>query len=107
MQVNLTGQNIDLTDPIRQYVETKFDRIRRHFDNLIDAHVVLNVEKQTHHVEATLAISGRKIFAESTDGDMYAAIDAMIDKLDRQVLKHKEKMQDHHHEVPHKNIHVG
>lgn len=107
MQVNVTGQNIDLTDPIRSYVESKFDRIKRHFDHLIDVHVVLNVEKQTQHAEATLSTRGKTFFAESQDMDMYAAIDSMIDKLDRQVLKHKEKLRDHHHEVPHKNIHLG
>lgn len=104
MQIDVTGQNIDITDPLRDYVCSKFDRIKRHYDNLIDVHVVLKVQKETQHAEATVLASGKHMFADASNGDMYAAIDAMVDKLDRQLLKYKEKLKDHHAEVPHKNI---
>lgn len=102
MQINVTGQNIHLTNPLREYVEAKFDKIRRHFNHLIDVHVVLDVEKQSQHAEATVNAQGRAIFADATERDMYAAIDAMVDKIDRQVIKHKERLKNHHHTVPHK-----
>lgn len=72
------------------------EKIERHFDNVTDIHVILRVEKLQHKAEATLALSGSRIFADSVDGDMYAAIDSLSDKLDRQVRKYKEKLKDHH-----------
>jgi putative sigma-54 modulation protein len=96
MQLTLTGHHIDVTPALRSYVEKKLDRIVRHFDQVIDVHCVLTVEKLQHKAEATLAVSGGKIHADATDGDMYAAIDALADKLDRRVKKHKEKLTDHH-----------
>jgi putative sigma-54 modulation protein len=96
MQLTLTGHHIDITPALRSYVEKKLDRIVRHFDQVIDVHCVLTVEKLQHKAEATLAVSGGKLHAEAVDGDMYAAIDALTDKLDRLVKKHKEKMNDHH-----------
>jgi putative sigma-54 modulation protein len=103
MQINLTGKNIQITDPLRTYVEGKFARINRHFDDLIDVHVVLDVAKLEQHAEATIKTRGKAIFADARESDMYAAIDALTDKLDRQVIKHKEKMRDHH-AVPAKAI---
>ncbi len=96
MQVNLTGHHVDLTAPLRDYVNEKMDRLARHFDEVIDAHVVLEVEKLRHKAEATLFVSGNKIHADAVEADMYAAIDSLTDKLDRQVVKHKEKRKDHH-----------
>jgi putative sigma-54 modulation protein len=96
MQMKLTGHHIDITDALRGYVETKFLKLERHFDHLTDIHVILTVEKNRHKAEATLLLSGNKLFADSTEDDMYAAIDGLIDKLDRQVIKHKEKITDHH-----------
>ena len=96
MQLTLTGHHIDITPALRGYVEKKLDRILRHFDQVIDVHCVLSVEKLRHQAEATLAVSGGKLHADATDADMYAAIDALTDKLDRLVKKHKEKMTDHH-----------
>lgn len=96
MNINLTGHHIDITDSMRDYVNSKFDRLERHFDNVTDVHVVLGVEKVRHKAEATMHISGGTLFADSVEEDMYAAIDALVDKLDRQVKKHKEKMTDHH-----------
>ena len=98
MQINITGHHIDLSPALRQYVEAKFKRVERHFDHLNDIHVVLSVEKQRHRAEATIHVSGGKIFADAENGDMYTAIDVMVGKLDRQVKKHKEKLTDHHQE---------
>ncbi|MGB5427955.1 MAG: ribosome-associated translation inhibitor RaiA [Gammaproteobacteria bacterium] len=96
MKINLTGHHVDLTDPLREYVNSKMDRLERHFDHVTDTHVVLSVEKLRHKAEATMHISGGKIFADAEQENMYAAIDSLVDKLDRQVKKHKEKMTDHH-----------
>jgi len=95
MQLTLTGHHIDVTPALRDYVEKKLDRVLRHFDQVIDVHCVLTVEKLQHKAEATLGVSGAVIHADSIDGDMYAAIDALADKLDRRVRKHKEKLTDH------------
>mgnify|MGYP001812858988 FL=1 len=96
MQLNLTGHHVDLTSSMRDYVNSKMERLERHFDIVQDIHVVLSVEKLRHKAEATLHINGGNVFADAVEGDMYAAIDALTDKLDRQVKKHKEKMTDHH-----------
>ena len=96
MQLNLTGHHVELTDPMRDYVNSKMERLERHFDHVTDIHVVLSVEKTRHKAEATMNVSGGKLFADSVKEDMYAAIDGLVDKLDRQVKKHKEKLTDHH-----------
>jgi putative sigma-54 modulation protein len=96
MQLNLSGHHVDVTPALKGYVEKKLERIARHFDHVIDVHCVLTVEKLRHKAEATLSISGGRIHADAVDGDMYAAIDALVDKLDRRVRKHKEKLTDHH-----------
>ena len=95
MQLTVTGHHVDVTPALRDYVEKKMDRVVRHFDQVIDVHCVLTVEKLQHKAEATLGVSGAVIHADSIDGDMYAAIDALADKLDRRVRKHKEKLADH------------
>jgi putative sigma-54 modulation protein len=96
MQLKLTGHHIDVTPALRGYVTKKLDRVARHFDHVIDVHCVLTVEKLVHKAEATLGVSGAVIHVDAEDGDMYAAIDALVDKLDRRVRKHKEKQSDHH-----------
>ena len=96
MQLSVTGQQIDVTDSLRNYVSSKIDKIERHFDLVSDIHCILKVEKLRHTAEATVSVNGGKIFADSTEDDMYAAIDSLVDKLDRQVRKYKEKMVDHH-----------
>jgi putative sigma-54 modulation protein len=96
MQLSITGHHVEISDSLKEYINNKMMRVKRHFDHVIDAHVVLDVAKQRHTAEATLQISGSTIHAASEDEDMYAAIDAMIDKLDRQVRKYKEKSTDHH-----------
>ena len=96
MQLNVTGHHIDLTDSLQNYVKDKMERLERHFDNVTNVHVVLTVQKLRHKAEATIHISGADVFADSEDADMYAAIDALADKLDRQIKKHKEKQTNHH-----------
>lgn len=96
MQVILTGHHIDITDSLRDYVNSKMEKLERHFDSVTDIHVVLSVEKLRHKAEATVHVTGNNIFADQTEEDMYAAIDGLVDKLDRQVKKHKEKLKDHH-----------
>lgn len=96
MQINLTGHHIDITSALRDYVHEKFKRLERHFTQLIDAHVILTVEKLEHKAEASMLVSGNKLFADAVEHDMYAAIDGLVDKLDRQVVKHKEKLKKHH-----------
>jgi putative sigma-54 modulation protein len=87
---------VEVTAALRSYVEKKMERLTRHFDNVIDLHCVMTVEKLQHKAEATVHVSGGNIHADAVDSDMYAAIDLLADKLDRSVLKHKEKLQDHH-----------
>lgn len=96
MQLNLTGHHVDITTSMRDYVTNKLERLERHFDHVTNVHVILSVEKLRHKAEATIHVTGNNIFAECEDEDMYAAIDSLIDKLDRQVRKHKEKVTDHH-----------
>lgn len=95
MQINLTGHHVEITDSLRSYVDSKFEKLERHFDHINNVHVILNVEKLNQKAEAKLNVDGGEIFAASENDDMYAAIDALIDKLDRQVIKHKEKMKKH------------
>ncbi|RUO42852.1 hypothetical protein CWE15_05460 [Aliidiomarina taiwanensis] len=95
MQINLTGHHVDITDPLRSFVDTKFAKLQRHFDHITNVHVVLTVEKLRQKAEATIHLSGGELFATSEHEDMYAAIDGLIDKLDRQVIKHKEKLRKH------------
>ena len=95
MNLNLTGVHLDVTPAIRAYVVAKIDRVNRHFDHVIDVNVILSVDKLRQKCEANLHVRGKDIHAESIDADMYAAIDALADKLDRQVLKYKEKQSAH------------
>lgn len=96
MQIDLTGQHVDITSPLREYVNSKLERLARHSAQVMDVHVILSVEKLRHKAEATLRVNGGSVFADATEEDMYAAIDALTDKLDRQVKKHNEKLNDHH-----------
>ena len=95
MQINLTGHHIEITDSLRTYVDTKFSKLERHFDHISNVHVILNVEKLAQKAEATVHLSGAEVFASAENTDMYAAIDSMVDKLGRQVIKHKEKLKKH------------
>ncbi len=95
MQINLTGHHLDLTDALRDYVNDKFRRLERHFDHINNVHVILEVDKVRQKAEAKLNVNGGEIFATSEEEVMYAAIDSLVDKLDRQVIKHKEKLIRH------------
>ena len=95
MQVIVTGHHLEITDALRAHIDAKFEKLARHFDNVTDVHVILSVEKLVQKAEATLQLSGAKLFAEDHQEDMYAAIDAMVDKLERQIAKHKEKTGSH------------
>jgi putative sigma-54 modulation protein len=95
MQINLTGHHVDITEALKGYVDSKFERLARHFDHVLDVHVILSVEKLRQKAEATIQVNGARVFADAVHEDMYAAIDGLIDKLDRQILKHKEKKSSH------------
>ncbi len=91
MNLKLTGNHVEITDPMREYVISKISKIKRHFDHVIDVSVILSVDKLKQKAEANVHIRGKDIFVETDSEDMYASIDSLVDKLDRQILKHKEK----------------
>lgn len=95
MHINFTGHNIEVTKALQNLVESKFTKIKRHFDNITSAHVVFEVEKHEKKVEATIHIPGHQLHASGKSDDMYKAIDQMIAALDKQVIKYKEKMNEH------------
>ena len=96
MQLDITGHHVEVTEPLREYVVSKLDKISRHFDLVSDVHCILTVEKLRHKAEATVSLNGAKLYADATEEAMYAAIDSLADKLERRVRKHKEKLVDHH-----------
>jgi putative sigma-54 modulation protein len=100
MNINITGHHIEVTQAIHDYVTAKLDRVIRHFDHVTSVHVILTVDKLKQKAEVTLRVKGKDIHADSTGADLYASIDAVADKLDRQVVKHKEKVTDHTHDRP-------
>lgn len=93
MNLHITGHHVAVTDALRAYMVSKLDRVNRHFDHVIDVNVVMSVEKLRQKVEANVHVSGREIHAASEGENLYAAIDELADRLDRQVLRHKERMQ--------------
>jgi putative sigma-54 modulation protein len=97
MQINITGHHVEVTPALRAYVTEKMQKLERHFDQVNLINVILNVEKLQHQAEATVNAGGRTIFAAETAKDMYASIDKLIDKLDRQVRRYKDRITDHHH----------
>jgi putative sigma-54 modulation protein len=96
MNLHLSGHHLEITPALRDYVHQKLERLTNHFDHVIDVKVTLSVEKLKHKVEATIHVPGNDLHAESSDDNMYSAIDLLADKLDRQILKVKEKFADHH-----------
>lgn len=96
MNLNITGHHLDVTPAIRDYVSSKLGRVTRRFDHVTNASVVLSVEKLKQKAECTLHMRGKDIFVESEDADLYAAIDSLADKLDRQIVKQKEKANSRH-----------
>lgn len=95
MNLTITGHHLEVTAALRDYVTSKLDRVIRHFDNVTATHVILSVEKLKQKADVTVHVRGRDIHVESEGDDLYAAIDTMVDKLDRQVVKHKEKTAEH------------
>lgn len=104
MNITISGHHLEVTPAIREYVHTKLERVKRHFDQVIDVAVILTVDNLTEKekrqkAEIKLNMSGKTVYVESLSHDLYAAVDALIDKLDRQVIKYKAKVQDHGHEA--------
>ena len=95
MQISITGHHVDITQALRTYVESKFERLERHFDNMTNVHVILGIQKERKKAEATIHVSRGNLFADIEHEDMYAAIDGLVDKLDRQLKKYKEKLVRH------------
>jgi putative sigma-54 modulation protein len=98
MNLNITGHHVEVTPALREYVTGKIDRVLRHFDQVTSVHIVLSVEKLKQKAEITLHVKGKDIYADADDTDLYAAIDLLADKLDRQVMKHKGKVHNHAHD---------
>ena len=94
MNLSVSGHHLEVTSAIRSYVESKIARIRRHFDHVIDAHVILTADKARRKAEVTLHVRGKDLHCESEQPDLYAAIDLLADKLDRQIIKYKDKLHD-------------
>jgi putative sigma-54 modulation protein len=102
MNLTISGHHLEVTPALNNYVKTKLDRITRHFDQVVDIKVLLTVEKQKEkerrqRAECNIHVKGNDLFAESSHADLYAAVDDLVDKLDRQVVRHKDRLQDHHH----------
>ncbi|MFQ3288970.1 MAG: putative sigma-54 modulation protein [Alteromonadaceae bacterium] len=95
MQINLTGHHVEITSSLKEYVNTKVNKLERHFDRINNIRVVLTVEKSIQTAEATLLLTGSEVFASADNEDMYTAIDSLIDKLDKQLLKYKDKHNQH------------
>lgn len=105
MNLTISGHHLEVTPALRSYVTNKLDRITRHFDQVVDVKVILTVEKLKEkdvrqRAECNIHVKGSDMFAESSHADLYAAVDDLIDKLDRQVVRHKSRITDHHHEAP-------
>jgi putative sigma-54 modulation protein len=96
MNLQISGHHVEVTPALREYVQTKLEPVIHHFDRVTGVNVILSVEKLKQKAEVTVHVPGKDIFVESAEDDLYAAIDTVFDKLDRQVLKHKQKLQDHH-----------
>jgi putative sigma-54 modulation protein len=101
MNLTISGHHLEITPALRSYVTNKLDRITRHFDQVVDVKVLMTVEKQKEkerrqRAECTIRVKGSDLFAESAHEDLYAAVDELVDKLDRQVVRHKDRLQDHH-----------
>ncbi|OON39214.1 ribosomal subunit interface protein [Izhakiella australiensis] len=95
MQLNITGQNVEITDALREFVNTKFAKLEQFFDRINQVYIVLKVEKLSQIAEATLHVNGGELHATSEERDMYASIDGLVDKLARQLNKHKDKLKQH------------
>lgn len=95
MQITINGHHLEVTDALKQYVESKLEKLDNHHDKITSVHVILSVDHQDQKAEATVHVSGKDLFADAVEPDLYAAIDKLADKLDRQLIKHKEKLRSH------------
>jgi putative sigma-54 modulation protein len=105
MNLTISGHHLEVTPALRSYVTTKLDRIMRHFDQVVDVKVLLTIEnlkekERRQRAECSIRVKGSDMFAESAHADLYAAVDELVDKLDRQVVRHKDRLQSHHHDAP-------
>ncbi|QHI98699.1 ribosome-associated translation inhibitor RaiA [Xylophilus rhododendri] len=105
MNLTISGHHLDVTPALRGYVTTKLGRVMRHYEDVVDIKVILTVDKQKEkqlrqRAECSIHVKGNEMFAESCHADLYAAVDELMDKLDRQVVRHKDRVQNHHHEAP-------
>jgi len=105
MNLTISGHHLEVTPSLRTYVTTKLDRIKRHFDHVVDIKVLLTLEnlkekELRQKAECNIRVKGIDLFAESAHEDLYAAVDELVDKLDRQVVRHKDRLQSHHHDAP-------
>ena len=105
MNLTISGHHLEVTPALRSYVTAKLDRIMRHFDQVVDVKVLLTIEnlkekERRQRAECNIRVKGSDMFAESSHADLYAAVDELVDKLDRQVVRHKDRLQNHHHEAP-------
>lgn len=96
MQMTISGHHVEVSPALKEYVHSKFARVERHFDHITSMQVILSIEKLVQKAEATIRIAGAELFANAESQDMYAAIDMLSDKLDRQIVRHKEKLKSHH-----------
>ena len=95
MNLTISGHHLEVTPALREYMESKLQRLQRHFDQHCEIRTQMALNKPDHHVEATVNLPGKTLHADASAPTMYAAIDLLADKLDRLVIKHKEKSQDH------------
>ena len=105
MNLTISGHHLEVTPALRGYVTSKLQRLTRHYEDLVDVNVILTVEsikekKLRQKAECSIHVKGSEMFAESAHADLYAAVDELMDKLDRQVVRHKDRVQNHHHEAP-------
>src|SRR5690606_5977431 len=98
MHLSITGRHLEVTPAIREYVLNKMARVSRHFDNVIDTQVILSIDRLKHNAEVTMRLRGKDIHCAADDENLYAAIDLLADKIDRQVIKYKTKVQNRAHE---------
>jgi len=97
MNLSIIGHHLDVTPAIREYIQNKMARVLRHFDHVIDTQVMLSVEPLKHRAEITLHVRGKDIHCESSEQNLYASIDLLVDKIDRKIIQHKDRTQNHHH----------
>jgi len=91
MQLTISGHHVDVTQSLKNYLSEKLHKLDRHSEEVDGAHVILSVEKLRQKAEATVKVGRTQLYAETTRDNMYASIDLLVDKLDRQLLRHKER----------------